>query len=239
MSLFKRYDASTEIAGLHAKVEELQREVNAPAAPVTRGIISALVATSQLDGRFQIADAAVIASAMLIIGACLTIASGAAGIYWESWVIFKTGSTIGWVIASLCGAIALLFELLGLTWPWLKEPEAASAQEEQVIVHEILVEIKRPNGIDRINVESAEYERAVLFARECIKLRGTVPNPTAEKYWIGSGKLWSNGKAGRAAFGKLRTNLERTGLWTRSTSGYEFTPEGWEFIEQIAALSRR
>ena len=238
MSLFKRYDASAEIAGLHAQVEELQREQTRERP--ARGIISALVATSQLDGRFQIADAVVIASAVVITGACLTVASSAAGIYWESWEVFKTGSTIGWVIASLCGAIALLFELFGLTWPWLKEPGTAPAgSEEQVIVHEILVEIKRANGIDRINVESAEYERAVCFARECIKLRSTVPHPTAEKYWIGSGKLWSNGKAGRAAFSKLRGNLERTGLWTRSASGYEFTPEGWEFIEQTAALPRR
>lgn len=236
MSFRKRYDASAEIAGLHAKVEELQREQER--APPARGIIGALVATSQLDGRFQVADAAVIAIAVLITGACITIASGAAGIYSESWEVFKTCSTIGWVIASLCGAIALLFELLGLQWPWLKESGQVD-QEEQIIVHEILIEVRRANGIDRINIESTEYERAILFARECIKLRARIPNPTAEKYWIGSGKLWSNGKAGRAAFGKLRANLERAGLWTRSASGYEFTPEGWEFIEETAQLPRR
>ncbi len=235
---FKRYDASAEIAGLHARVEEMQREQSRH-MPAQRGIIGALVATSQLDGRFQVADAAVIAIAVLIIGTCLTIASGAIGFRTGDWELFKTCAAIGWIIPSLCGAIALLFELLGLTWPWLKEPGEVTPAEEQVIVHEILVEVKRPGGIDRINVEPAEYERVVLFARECIKLRVTTANPTAEKYWIGSGLLWSNGKAGRAAFSKLRADLERAGLWTRSASGYEFTPEGWEFIEETAVLPRR
>ena len=236
--MFKRYDASTEIATLHAKIEEMQRSQSYH-APAPRGVLGALVATSQLDGRFQVADAAVIATAVIGAGACFTIASGAAGIRTGDWELFKTAATIGWGLSSLCGALALLLELLGITWPWLREPDAVTSAEQQVIVHEILVEVKRPRGVDRINVEAAEYERVVLFARECIKVRAVTPNPTAEKYWVGSGLLWSNGKAGRAAFGKLRADLERAGLWTRSASGYDFTPEGWEFIEQTAQLPRR
>jgi hypothetical protein len=239
MPSFRKYDASAEIAQLTSKLEEMQREQarRIPAAP--RGFLGALVATSQLDGRFQVADAAVIASAVIVAGFCFTIAAGAAGIRTGDLEIFKTTATVGWVAASLSGAIALLFELLGLTWPWLRDPSQTDTAQPQVIVHEILVEVKRARGVDRVNVEAAEYERVVLWARECTRLRTTVPHPTAEKYWIGSGKLWSNGKAGRAAFSKLRADLERTGLWTKGAAGHEFTPEGWEFIEQTAALPRR
>ena len=76
---FKKYDASTEVAGLRAEMEEMQRE-QSRRTPAQRGLLGALVATSQLDGRFQVADAAIIASAVIIAGICFTIASGAAGI---------------------------------------------------------------------------------------------------------------------------------------------------------------
>lgn len=83
---------------------------------------------------------------------------------------------------------------------WGQDEEAP-----EVVDHKALIAIQDSKMTRFLNLGGEQLDSAVEFARAYLALKGrSEDNPTAEKHWIGKGKLWANSDAGRGSWQEFK-----------------------------------
>lgn len=109
---------------------------------------------------------------------------------------------------------------------WGERPEA---------VRRIEVEVRDGRRLGLLGFEGEQAERVVLFARQFVELEPGEDYPTAEAHYIPS--IWSNGKAGRAAWDDFKTTLIDRGLAYKEPSGrWHLKRAGALLMRQVAKI---
>ena len=86
-----------------------------------------------------------------------------------------------------------------------------------------------------LSFKNASARRVKLFAQDYLKQAPDLEYPLAEKHWIGSGKIWSNGTAGRYEWGMLRDQLLNSGLAENiDKQRWQLTSAGTQALQEIA-----
>jgi hypothetical protein len=103
---------------------------------------------------------------------------------------------------------------------WTEETEPPTAKET------IKLELRDGNYIKFLHFDGEQSERTKLFAAKYLKIAGMSDYPTAEKHYVGSGKIWSNGKADRQSWQEFRQALIDNRLAFEQSNRWHLTESG-------------
>lgn len=225
-----------EIATLQDRIEHLEEIRTVPAPAQGRGVLNAMIATEQLDGRFTFADVIVVTIACIATGLLLTGTSVAIGILAQDFAVFKTCAAVCWIATGILGALVLILELLGIG-AYSGASEKVSLEPRGQALTVTVQHAGNNSHLDFLHIDPSDFERVHAFARQALQLRAEgITNPTPEKYWIGRNRLWSNSTADRARFTTLRDRLIECKLARRSRNGWELRDSGWQLLADISNL---
>lgn len=235
----------TELSAMRQELAQAKRSGR------SANLLGAVVATStpRVDGKITLAD--------VVVSLSMTAGFVGAGIFAGTGTVLITGDFD--IFPTICGgftvagsglaALRLAGDALNLAGFWnatfgawldARYPEI----EPGAIEHRATVRMPESgtSTTHYLGLAGEELDTAVLFAREYLELmRQNVDNPTAEKHWVGGGKMWAGSKAGREAWDdfkfywisrqrpKLAKVTDKRGAW-------KFTPAGREVLKSFATL---
>jgi hypothetical protein len=103
---------------------------------------------------------------------------------------------------------------------WIEEESPPPAKET------IKIEIQDGNNTKFLHLDNGQVKRAKRFAEKYLKLAKMSDYPTAEKHYVGSGKIWSNGKADRQGWQEFRQALIDNRLAFENGNRWHLTESG-------------
>jgi hypothetical protein len=103
---------------------------------------------------------------------------------------------------------------------WIEEESPPPAKET------IKIEIQDGNNTKFLHLDNEQAKRAKLFAGKYLKVAPMSDYPTAEKHYVGSGKIWNNGTSGRREWQEFRQALIDNRLAFENGNRWHLTESG-------------